>query len=40
MTMINGFRPAFSVSHPWLEALALSVETGVRLSSTLQRQSE
>jgi hypothetical protein len=27
-------RPAFCVSHPWLEALALSVETGVCLSST------
>lgn len=27
-------RPAFCVSHPWLEALALSVETGVYLSST------
>jgi len=27
-------RPAFCVSHPWLEALALSVETGVSLSST------
>ncbi|CAF1099249.1 unnamed protein product [Rotaria magnacalcarata] len=27
-------RPAFCVSHPWLEALALSVETGVGLSST------
>lgn len=27
-------RPAFCVSHPWLEALAFSVETGVCLSST------
>jgi len=27
-------RPAFAVSHPWLEALALSVETGACLSST------
>ncbi|CAF0751105.1 unnamed protein product [Adineta ricciae] len=27
-------RPAFCVSHPWLEALALSVETGVCLSSS------
>jgi len=27
-------RPAFCVSHPWLEALALSGETGACLSST------
>ncbi|CAF3824404.1 unnamed protein product [Adineta steineri] len=27
-------RPAFCVSHPWLEVLALSVETGICLSST------
>ncbi|CAF0964164.1 unnamed protein product [Didymodactylos carnosus] len=28
-------RPAFCVAHPWLEALALSVETGVSLSTTI-----
>ena len=31
------FRPTFCVSHPWLEALALSVETGVCFSSTSHR---
>lgn len=33
LTFYNSFRPAFCVSHPWLEALALSIETGVCLSS-------
>jgi hypothetical protein len=31
---LSNFRPAFCVSHPWLEALALSVETNVCLAST------
>jgi len=30
---LSNFRPAFCVSHPWLEALALSVETDVCLAS-------